>query len=154
MGIIDTAKDVATLVQKLDNIELNKKILELQGQITSQLEENRSLKDQVRDLSGRLEFQGSLEFRRNMYFRRLQDGTEDGPLCSSCWDVERKAVRLQTLGSGAKFCPSCKRSAPGTGDGSDQRPPIPSNHLLLHCRVAGSTARRRERRRVFSAVRW
>ena len=125
MGIIDTAKDVATLVQKLDNIELNKKILELQGQIMSVLEENHSLKDQVRNLRGKLEFQGSLNFRQNMYFCELPDGTEDGPFCSRCWDVEKTAVRLQTLHSGAKFCPGCKRSAPGSGDGSDEPPPIP-----------------------------
>ena len=133
MGIIDTAKDLATLVQKLDNIELNKKILELQGQIMSVLDENYSLKGQVRDLSGRLEFQGGLEFRQNMYFRRVPDGSEDGPFCSKCWDVEKTAVRLQTLRSGAQFCPSCKRSTPRTGDGSDELPPIPpsSSHFSV-----------------------
>jgi len=115
MGILETVKDVATLVQKAGNIELYQKISELQVQIMSVLEENHSIKSQVRDLTKRLEFQGTLEFRGNMYFRELADGTEDGPFCSRCWDVEHTAVRLQSLRDGTKFCPGCQRSAPGSG---------------------------------------
>lgn len=124
MGIIDTVKDIATLVQKADNIELNHKIIELQAQILGVLDENHSVKSEVRALRERLEFQGSLEFRENMYWRRSANGQEEGPFCSRCWDVDTKAVRLQKLRDGTKFCPGCKRSAPGSGQ--PEAPQIPT----------------------------
>lgn len=125
MGVLDTIKDVATLVQKADNIELNQKILELQSQIMNLLNENHTLRGQVRDLSERVELQDSLTFKDNMYWRTLDEGV-DGPFCSKCWDTDRKLVRLQTLGNQAQYCPACKRSTPGTGT-----PPPPRQRRIV-----------------------
>ena len=46
MGILDTAKDVITLVQKADNLELVKQVLALQSDIMKMMDENRTLKDE------------------------------------------------------------------------------------------------------------
>jgi hypothetical protein len=122
MGILETVKDVAVLVQKADNIELYQKILELQVQVMSVLEENYDLKARVRELADAAAFQGTLEFRDNMYYRRVGE-TTDGPYCSKCWDAERKAVRLQTS-AGEMWCPVCQRSAPSRR-ATDWNEPLP-----------------------------
>ena len=49
MGILDTLKDAVTLIQKADNIELNRTILGLQSQVFDLVEENRRLKDKDHD---------------------------------------------------------------------------------------------------------
>jgi hypothetical protein len=113
MGIIDTVKDVAALVQKADNIELHQKIIELQGQIMSLLEETHGLRAQRQQLLDRLQFAEGLEFRNNMYWSR-RDGCEEGPYCTKCWDADQKKMRLQQLLNGAQYCPNCQQSAPGT----------------------------------------
>ncbi|MGH7514762.1 MAG: hypothetical protein ACREOQ_17790 [Gemmatimonadales bacterium] len=110
MGIVETVKDVATLVQKADNIELYQKILELQGQIMSLLEESHGLKAELRDYRDRLRFEGGLEFRDNMYWHRQAEGEADGPFCSTCWDTEAKAVRLQRMKDKSLWCPKCQKT--------------------------------------------
>lgn len=113
MGIVDTVKDVAKLVQRADNIELYGKILELQSQIMGLLEENRDLKEQLRELRDNSDFRTSLVFEGNCYVRDTEAGREH--YCSKCLDAEGKAIRLQRLDRGLLYCPSCQRSAPGSG---------------------------------------
>src|SRR6266536_3321393 len=76
MGILDTLKDAVVLIQKADNIELNRTILNLQTQVFELVEENRALKDKlvVRD---------QLSHRQNAYWKG-----DDGPYCTRCWDAE------------------------------------------------------------------
>jgi hypothetical protein len=114
MGIVETVKDVATLVQKADNIELYQKILELQGQIMNLLEEGHALKAELREYRDRVRFEGGLEFRDNMYWHRYGGDKVDGPYCSKCWDTDAKAVRLQQMKDKSLWCPECQRTVPGT----------------------------------------
>jgi regulator of replication initiation timing len=129
MGVLDTIKDVATLVQKADNIELNHKILELQQQVGVLLDENRELRAANRVLTERADIQNSLIFKDNMYWRTIDDRVE-GPYCSKCWDGEEKLMRLQVLGNEAQYCPLCKISAPGTGT----PPPIVQRKMIARSR--------------------
>lgn len=90
MGILETAREVATLVQKLDNIELVKEVLALQGQIHEVVEENRALKQTAADLEALLRFSKGLVHRYSVYFAE----GDPMPLCPKCWEVERRAVHL------------------------------------------------------------
>lgn len=65
MAILDTAKAVFELVQKLDNIELNKKIITLQSDIMGLMAENSQLKEQVSELRQKLSFHSGLVFRED-----------------------------------------------------------------------------------------
>ena len=111
MGILDTAKDVITLVQKADNLELVKQVLALQADIMKMMEENRALRDEVRELKGQLHTKVNLIFRDNTYWLPKDDGTEDGPFCSTCHDSEQKLVRLHKLHSGGYSCETCRLKA-------------------------------------------
>jgi hypothetical protein len=54
MGVIETVKDIGLLVEKLDNIDLVKRIIELQQQVFDVVGENRDLKEQNRVLLEKL----------------------------------------------------------------------------------------------------
>ena len=56
MGIVDTLKDVVTLVQKTDNIELAKHVLSLQADALAVQEDNRKLRKRVEELEQALDF--------------------------------------------------------------------------------------------------
>lgn len=97
MSIIMNAKEIADVVQKLGNIELYRKIVELEGQIIELTRENHALSEQVGELQRQLSMKGQLQYEEKMYW--LVDGErKDGPYCQRCYDVDRKLVRLQSWG--------------------------------------------------------
>lgn len=108
MGIIDTVRDVAVLVQKADNIDLLKHVLALQTQVQEMLEENRALKARVGDLEELLTFAKSVSFNEPFYFAE-NDRT---PFCARCWEVSKTAVHLVCIakeGDEERWdCPECK----------------------------------------------
>jgi hypothetical protein len=96
MSIYETIKDVVSIAQKADNIDLMRQLLQLQNDIMQLTEENRSLRE-------RLDIRGKLTFRENSYW----DGNE-GPFCSRCADAEGKLIRLHKPSSMHRpRCPSC-----------------------------------------------
>ena len=92
MGVIDTAKDAVQLVQKIDNIELYRKILDLQADALKMVEENGKLRDRIKELEAAFVIKDTLVFEDNHYFV-VKDGTKDGPYCTLCWDKELNLVR-------------------------------------------------------------
>lgn len=108
MGIIDTVKDVAVLVQKADNIQLVKHVLALQTQAQEILDENRALKTRVEELERLLTFAKTVKFHAPFYFAE----NDNVPLCARCWEVNKKAVHVVSIFKGAENdrwdCPECK----------------------------------------------
>jgi len=109
MGIIETIKDVVTLVQKADNIDLVKHVLALQTQAQELIEENRNLKEKVRELEGLLQLAKSLSFQAPFY---VADG-DPVPFCPRCWEADRKPVHVVKIFGGARTrwdCVECRRT--------------------------------------------
>jgi hypothetical protein len=104
MSYIDTMKDVVTLVQKLDNIDLTNKILELQAAALEEQEETSRLLARVEELERARDVSERLTFEDKRYWLDAEDEDRDGPFCSRCWDVDRKLVRLHLTG-GVTKCP-------------------------------------------------
>ena len=120
MGIVETLKDVVSVVQKADNIEIMKGMLEVQAQTYALLEENHQLKTENRQLRDKLETQEALTFHDSAYWK--PGGV--GPFCSACWDTRRNLVYLHRSSSGYPSCPSCNKVAVnGQHDGAPRRPP-------------------------------
>ena len=104
MGILDEVKSLASTIQKIDNIELYRQILDLQGEVLKVVEENASLRKQVADLSEKMRISGELRFDRDVYW--VDDA---GPYCTRCWDTTKQLVRLLKCGNPAfSQCPTCK----------------------------------------------
>lgn len=106
MGVIEDVKEVVKLVQSIDNIDLYRKILDLQAEVTGLVQDKLQLTQQVRDLTEKLAIQGSLEFRDEGYWRKCDDGKEDGPFCTACWDSDKKLVRSVPIRN-VYGCPVC-----------------------------------------------
>lgn len=68
MGVIETVKDIGVLVQKLDNMDLVKRLVELQEQVYEVVAENRDLKEANRGLREKLITREQLAFRKNAYW--------------------------------------------------------------------------------------
>jgi len=106
MGLIENIKDVAELVQKADNIELLRKVLQLQQAALDEQEERRQLRQRIDDLEEHLRDKGRLTFHDNAYWDE-----SDGPFCSTCFDSKRTRIRLHELSQGAYACRACNTEA-------------------------------------------
>jgi len=109
MGIIDEVKSIAKIARQIDNIELYQQILDLQGQIMELVEENSKLKGEIASLKEKLSVKEKIIFHDDSYWLPKNDGTEDGPFCSNCWDTRAQLVRMLFCGD-PKYseCPNCQ----------------------------------------------
>ncbi len=94
MSIISNAKEIAEVVKKLGNIDLYRKIVDLQGEIVELTSQNHSLLEKIRDLEQALKTKAQLSFEKNVYWL-IETKGKDGPYCQRCYDVTGKLVRLQ-----------------------------------------------------------
>jgi hypothetical protein len=111
MGVVDDFKSVVSIVQKIDNVELYRRILDLQSEVVGLFGENLQLKNQLSEVQAKLDLQQKLRFEVNAYWIGDTIQSSDGPFCSNCWDAKRKLVRLHTLNHNVKWseCPTCER---------------------------------------------
>ena len=107
MGLYEGLKDVANLVQKADNIELYRQLLdlsaqalELQNKVAELTAENNALKTQ-QDLSNRIE-------RHKEPYITLKDDEQHILYCSHCWDAQKKLIQGDCNNIGQMYCPECK----------------------------------------------
>src|SRR5713226_9243811 len=107
MGIVENFKDVLKVADTLNNLELYKKLGELQTRVMEVEEENRTLREQLKATHEQNKITGELEVRNNAYWR-ANGGRIDGPFCMRCWDVDGRLVRERTGATeGTHFCTEC-----------------------------------------------
>jgi hypothetical protein len=116
MGVVDTVKDVAFLIQKTDNVDLLRRAVELQQQVYALVDENRTLQDQVRVLKEKLATRDQMAFRKNAYWK-----ADEGPYCPRCFDAESLVVRMLVTRGFNPECPKCHTIAADP----DREPPKP-----------------------------
>jgi len=123
MGIIDNAKDIAELIKKYNNVELNRKIIDLCDEIFELREDNLKLKEKIKALDEEKKINKKMVFESPFYW--LKDGEKkDGPYCQKCYDDNKKLIRLQDLKNGYRECLVCKS---GVADPSYRPPNRPHN---------------------------
>lgn len=118
MGIIDNAREVVKLVQQIDNIDLNRKILDLQGELLELVQQNREKDDTIEKLKKAMELKGEMVCEHSAYYQVDEEGKKiAGPFCTNCFDNEYATRHLvqggppkgQTGGGwGWVQCPKCK----------------------------------------------
>lgn len=120
MGIIDSIKTAGTLAKQIGSIEVQQKLIDLQVEALDLIDENRTLKERVATLEGKLKTKKSLQFRKNFYWTTADDGHEEGPFCSHCYDSDRNLIHLHAISNGRDFgCPACLQVRESDGDLSD-----------------------------------
>lgn len=105
MGVVENVKDIAEVIKKIGDIELNRKILTLETEVLDLTRDKRRADEKVEQLERALQFKEKLTFRTPYYYA---DG-DPAPYCPGCWDSKRIAVHVVThpMNLGNNQCPSC-----------------------------------------------
>jgi hypothetical protein len=108
MGLVDNFKDLFKLADAVNNLDLYKKLTELQTRAMELEEENRTLKDEIRTIREQQDISGRMIVNDNSYY--VDDGKQlDGPFCMRCWDADRKLIRERKGATpGTHFCLNCR----------------------------------------------
>ena len=116
MGIIENAKEAVKLVQQIDNIDLYRRILDLQGEAIELIEELKKKEETISKLKDALALKGKMICEASAYYITDDKGDKiDGPFCTKCFDVDHIACRIINApkrGEGHSWewvqCPKCK----------------------------------------------
>ena len=125
MGVIDTVKNVTKLAQDVQNIPLLQQLVSLQAEVFELYDDNRNLKDDVRQLREQLELRDKMSFENNFYWI-VEGDSKDGPFCSKCYDKDHAARRMIELGD-LRGCSTCHLLLHQDGSGVDSSE---RNHFL------------------------
>src|ERR1700677_3279566 len=98
MGVYDGLKDAAKVLQESGKIEQYRQILDAQQQMLEMQKKIRELETENKNLKEKLETKGKLRHDKNAYWLE-EDGKNEGPFCTCCWDVDKKLVRMHPCGN-------------------------------------------------------
>jgi len=112
MGIVDNVKDAVKLVQRMDNIELYRKILDLQAEAIELTEQLKQKDETIAKLKEALSLKGKMICKDSSYFT-VDEKAEivDGPFCAKCFDVDHTLCRILPVerpDNPEVQCPKCK----------------------------------------------
>jgi len=113
MGILENAKEIASLVRDVGNMDLYRKILDLQGEIIELTQHNRTLEQQVAELKRQRIAIDELRFDAPFYLGQ----TDEDLFCARCVESDQRAVHLVKtvrveMARRVWACPQCKRDFP------------------------------------------
>lgn len=96
------------LAKKVDNIDLQRMLVDIMEQSLTQQKRIEELTSEVRELTSKLKTRGQLVRELDCYWLADQNGTRTGaPFCSRCYDVDAQLVHLLFQSSAHDFCPQC-----------------------------------------------
>lgn len=109
MGLIEDIKDVAGIVSKAGNMDLYRKILDLQAEALDLSEKLREKDKKIEQLEEAFALKGKLKLLRHAYYV-IDDGGNliDGPFCTKCYDVDKVTCRIIPMGAGQVQCQRCR----------------------------------------------
>lgn len=109
MSIIENAKEIASLVKKVGDIELYRKIVELEGEIVELTREKRELEDALATYKRNSKVIDDLKFDAPFY----TDATGNDLYCARCIEADQRAIHLAKtpdlkMRRRVWLCPQCK----------------------------------------------
>jgi len=119
MAIFDELKSVAKTLRDADKIPQYEQILSIQEKLLEMQNRIFDLENKNRELKNKLNERERIIPRSGTYYKILEDGKEDGPFCTLCYDDEEKLIRLDigkfcfgsplNLDCYSQKCPKCKK---------------------------------------------
>jgi len=103
MGLLDTIKETASIIQKADNLDLYRQILDIQREALELQEEMRKLKEENHELKKKL------EFRKKIIRHKQPVVTVEGDetiYCASCFGKDDKLIQMKLVDD-YYWCPVC-----------------------------------------------
>ncbi|HTA24886.1 MAG TPA: hypothetical protein VK763_15240 [Terriglobales bacterium] len=109
----DTIKEAMDFARKTKNADLAMKLVDAYRDMLGMMEANSQLRSEISKLKDQGELERSLKFDRTQgSYTLLRDGKEEGPFCSTCWDIDRRLVRKTFGTAGYYFCDWCDYKRP------------------------------------------
>jgi hypothetical protein len=90
MGAVENVKEIANLIGKFHDIELNRRILKLEEEVLDLSRDKRRSEERVEELERALKFKAELEFREPFFWMK----GDPVPYCPRCWEEKRVGVHI------------------------------------------------------------
>ncbi len=101
MGLYEGIKDVASLVQKADNFDLYRKLLDLSAQALDMQAEIARLKEENAELRKGQDLESRIIRHEDPYIT-LRDESPEIQYCAVCWGNEKKLIQMND-----NYCMTC-----------------------------------------------
>jgi transposase-like protein len=96
---------LANLIKKVGDVDLYRKIVELEEEIIELTRQNRQLEEKVDEQQRLLDIKGKMKWEMPFY---TMDG-DDVPYCPQCWEASEKTIHLRRMQeNNGWFCKNCK----------------------------------------------
>jgi len=107
VSAVENVKEIADLIKKFNDIELNRRILNLENEVLDLSREKRRADEKIEELERTLKLRKELYFFEPFYWNK----GDQTPFCPSCWETKTTAVHV-TFGhdnddDSVWRCPSC-----------------------------------------------
>ncbi len=108
MSLYEGIKDVAQVLQKIDNIDVYKKLIDLSAQALEMQNEIIQLKEEIRTLKLKGDISSKITRHKSGGYLTLKDDEEGIMYCSACWDANSKTIQVHiSEDEGTYLCPTC-----------------------------------------------
>ena len=97
MGLYEAFKEVLSVAQKADNVDLYRQLLDLNAQALDLQEENTRLKNEIHELQKTRDVESKIERHSEPYIT-LRDDSKKTPYCAVCWGKDRVLIQLSAYG--------------------------------------------------------
>jgi hypothetical protein len=98
-GVLSNAKEIVELVHKAGNLDLYRRLVELQEEIVELAQQKTEVEGKFAAAKRELDLRKSLEFKTPFYFL----STDSIPFCPRCWENNSKPIHLLILPGGQDF---------------------------------------------------
>jgi hypothetical protein len=108
MGVIENIKEIADLAKQLGDIDLNRKMLILEGEVHDLKRTNMRLETELEETRKLLKRRQELKYREPFYY----EDSNPIPYCSACWKAKDIDIPLHFVFDRTDAtrwdCPNCK----------------------------------------------
>ena len=101
-------KLIASVLKEAGRVDLHSQLLEFSEKLREQEELIHKLEKENRSLREADDLKARVHVRDEMYYVRQDDGSDDGPFCTRCYDIDGKLSRLKVADYDQARCPQCK----------------------------------------------
>lgn len=105
MGLYDKIKDIASVVQKADNIELYKQLLDIGKEALDMQEEIAKLKEENKQLKEEINLDKKIIRHKDGLYITLEGDKNEIRYCSTCWGNYKKLIQLKN----GNTCFNCEK---------------------------------------------